>query len=184
MYFAHDTETALIAAAALVNTGTAAQDELATPGALSRFLDEHRFTGRRDGTAVELAQVRALRGELRGLWTTDGEALVEAVNALLQRTDARPRLVRHDNWDWHLHVTDPQTPLVDRLGAEAAMALLDVVRGQDLQRLRTCQTRGCSAVLIDLSRNSSRRFCDTGCANRTHVAALRARRRADQAQKV
>jgi hypothetical protein len=32
-------------------------------------------------------------------------------------------------------------------------------------------------VLVDLSRNRSRRFCDVnGCANRAHVAAYRARR--------
>ncbi len=59
------------------------------------------------------------------------------------------------------------------------MALVDVVRGDDLHRLRVCAAPDCDAVLIDLSRNSSRRFCDTGnCANRTHVAASRARRRA------
>jgi predicted RNA-binding Zn ribbon-like protein len=65
------------------------------------------------------------------------------------------------------------------MGAEAAMALVDVLRGQDLHRLRLCAASGCDAVLVDLSRNSSKRFCDTGnCANRTHVAAHRARRRA------
>ena len=34
------------------------------------------------------------------------------------------------------------------------------------------------AVLVDLSRNSSKRYCDTGnCGNRVHVAAYRARLR-------
>lgn len=176
MYFAHDTEVALVTAVALVNT---AHDGLPDRDALRRFLDEHRVSGRRDGTQEELAAVWALREELTRLWTTaDVDALVEGVNALLERAGARPRLVRHDGWDWHLHVTGPDAPLVDRMGAEAAMALLDVVRGEDLHRLRVCAAEGCSAVLVDLSRNSSRRFCDTGCANRTHVAALRARRRA------
>jgi predicted RNA-binding Zn ribbon-like protein len=31
-------------------------------------------------------------------------------------------------------------------------------------------------VLVDLSKNRSRRFCDSGCGNRTNVAAYRARR--------
>ena len=34
-------------------------------------------------------------------------------------------------------------------------------------------------LLIDLSRNHSRRFCDDGCGNRANVAAYRARRRGD-----
>lgn len=173
MYFAHDTEQALLAAAALVNS------ELTDAAALVDLLDAHEYSGRRDGTAAELADVRALAVELAGLWrTADAGQLVPGVNALLARTEARPHLVRHDGWDWHLHVTDGDAPLVDRMGAEAAMALVDVVRGGDLHRLRHCAAEDCDAVLVDLSRNSSRRYCDTGnCGNRAHVAAYRARRR-------
>jgi predicted RNA-binding Zn ribbon-like protein len=42
-----------------------------------------------------------------------------------------------------------------------------------------CEAPDCQAVLVDLSRNRSRRFCDVNnCANRAHVAAYRARRAA------
>ena len=34
-----------------------------------------------------------------------------------------------------------------------------------------------SLMLVDLSRNGSRRFCSTACQNRTKAAALRMRRR-------
>ncbi len=179
MPFTHDTAAALATAAALVNTGSGGADGLATPAALDVLLDDRGVSGRRDGSAEELAAVRALRDELRAAWSAPGpDALVAQVNALLVRTGARPQLVRHDGWDWHLHASDAGAPLAQRLGAEAALALVDVVRGQHLPRLRHCATPGCDGVLVDLSRNSSRRFCDTGCANRTHVAALRARRRA------
>lgn len=173
MYFTHDTERALVAAAAVVNADLADAAELAV------LLDAHEYSGRRDGTTDELDAVRELAVQLTALWSTqDVEQLVHAVNELLTRTRARPQLVRHDGWDWHLHVTDSDAPLVDRMGAEAAMALLDVVRGDDLHRLRRCAAEDCDAVLVDLSRNSSRRYCDTGnCGNRTHVAAYRARRR-------
>ncbi len=182
MYFTHDTEAALVAAAALVNTASGAPDELRSPADLQRFLDRHGYTGRRDGTDEEVTSVRLLRNRLRDLWTvSDTDALVAGINDLLERTGARPHLVRHDGWDWHLHVTRPEAPLADRIGAEAAMALLDVVRGDDVGRLMTCAAQGCRAVLVDLSRNSSRRFCDTGCANRTHVAAHRARKRSASA---
>jgi predicted RNA-binding Zn ribbon-like protein len=37
-------------------------------------------------------------------------------------------------------------------------------------------------VLVDLSKNSSKRYCDTGnCGNRTNVAAYRARKRLQSA---
>ena len=43
-------------------------------------------------------------------------------------------------------------------------------------RLARCAADRCDDVLVDLSKNRSRRFCDTSCANRTNVAAYRARR--------
>ena len=55
----------------------------------------------------------------------------------------------------------------------------DLIRAGELRRLKTCAAPDCEAVLIDLSRNRSRRFCDTGnCANRQHVAAYRERKTA------
>jgi predicted RNA-binding Zn ribbon-like protein len=46
-----------------------------------------------------------------------------------------------------------------------------------LRRLKICAASDCEAVLIDLSRNRSGKFCDTGnCGNRQHVAAYRERR--------
>ena len=68
-------------------------------------------------------------------------------------------------------------PLAQRMGAEMAMALADLIRAGELRRLKTCAAPGCTAVLVDLSRNRSRMFCDTGnCGNRQHVAAYRERR--------
>jgi predicted RNA-binding Zn ribbon-like protein len=88
-----------------------------------------------------------------------------------------PRLTRHDGWDWHLHLTAPDAPLADRLGTEAAMGIADLIRTKDLERLKRCDAADCSAVLVDLSRNRSRRYCDVGnCGNRAHVAAYRARK--------
>ncbi len=60
---------------------------------------------------------------------------------------------------------------------ETAMAMADVVRSNEYDRVQHCAAHDCDAVLVDLSRNRSRRFCDVnGCANRAHVAAYRARR--------
>jgi predicted RNA-binding Zn ribbon-like protein len=63
------------------------------------------------------------------------------------------------------------------MGAEMAMALADLIRVGELRRLKLCAAPDCTAAVMDLSRNRSRIFCDTGnCGNRQHVAAYRERR--------
>jgi predicted RNA-binding Zn ribbon-like protein len=179
MHFAHDTELVLVEAAALVNSLSDGVDQLATRSGLDAFLDRFQYSGTRLGTDDELVSVRRLRQRLRTLWSARGRDEAAAiVNDLLAEADARPYLSKHDQWDWHLHVTRPDTPLADRIGAEAAMGFLDLVRSDDLERLRFCAADDCADVLVDLSRNKSKRYCDTGnCGNRTNVAAYRARKR-------
>ncbi|MFD4183959.1 CGNR zinc finger domain-containing protein [Rhodococcus sp. NPDC058514] len=178
MYIAHDTERALIGAAALVNTGLGGREWLPDVAALDAFLTEHDWSGRRDGTEAELRAVRSLRPRLRALWRSGSDRdAAQIVNALLREAKALPRLTEHGDWGWHLHVTADEDPLVHRMGAEAAMAFVDVIRVGDLDRLRHCAAPDCESVLIDLSRNRSRRYCDTGnCGNRANVAAYRARK--------
>jgi predicted RNA-binding Zn ribbon-like protein len=181
MLFSHDTEVSLVFAAALVNTLPAAShsgdDELSTGEQLVRFLDDNDFTGARAGTDEELDAVRALRTVLRAIWTSERNDAVEPINALLRDGDARPQLRRHDDFDWHIHATDSDAPLVTRLQVEAAMAFVDVVRADEWQRMRVCEASDCDAVLVDLSRNRSKRYCDVGnCGNRMNVNAYRERR--------
>jgi CGNR zinc finger len=63
-----------------------------------------------------------------------------------------------------------------RAALEAAMAFVDVVRGKELSRLRICAADDCESVVVDLSKNRSKRFCEGGCGNRAAVAAYRARK--------
>ena len=176
MLFAHDTETALAAAAALVNTEQRDHDELADLASLDAFVQQWRWTGSRRSDAAELDAVRRLRPRLRRLWELDEEGVVALVNEMLHEAQALPQLVAHDDWGYHLHATPSQAPLADRMAVEAAMALVDVVRLQELDRLSTCGADDCDDVLVDLTKNRSRRYCSTSCANRVNVAAFRARR--------
>jgi predicted RNA-binding Zn ribbon-like protein len=176
--FAHDTEEALRGAAALVNTDRADGDALTTPADLEAFVARWGWTGRHQGDEAELEAVRALRPVFRELWGLDEEELADRVNAMLRHARALPQLVRHDGWDWHLHATSADTPLADRMEVEAAMALVDVVRQGEIERLRTCGADGCRDLLVDLSRNSSKRYCSTTCANRVNMAAFRSRQAA------
>ena len=175
MIFAHDTEVALAAAAALVNTGRGRTEQLPDTAALDHFTAAWGWTGERTHDQAELDAVRELRPRLARLWETGPDEAASLVNTLLREAHALPQLVKHDGWDYHLHATPPDAPLADRMAVEAAMAFADVVRTQQLERLRLCAADDCDNVHIDLSKNRSRRFCGTLCANRTNVAAYRTR---------
>ncbi len=184
--FAHDTEAALIATAALVNTlpdaSRSGEDEMVDQSQLEDFVATNAYSGSRTRDQVELDALRALREPFRAVWDApddrdEATELVDFLNGLLRQHDAVPQLVRHDGWSWHVHAIHAGAPLADRVAVEAALAFVDLVRADELSRLRTCAAEDCAAVLVDLSRNRSKRFCDVGnCANRTHVAAYRARR--------
>jgi predicted RNA-binding Zn ribbon-like protein len=179
----HDTEAVLRSVAALVNTlpgsvpGDDDPDTLTTVAELDQFLARHAWSGRHERTGAELAQVRALRPRLARLWTLGEQQAVAEVNALLAEHGALPQLVDHDGWGWHLHAAPDDAPLATRMAVEAAMALVDLIRAGQLPRLRTCESVTCDNVIVDLSKNRSRRYCDAGCGNRANVAAYRARKR-------
>lgn len=176
MEFTHDARLSLQAAAALVNSRT--PDTLTTLADLDAFCARWQWSGSRTHDAAELEDVRALRGRLARFWDSDEQQVVALINALLREGHALPQLVRHDDFDWHIHATQDAAPLAVRMTVECAMSMIDVVRAGGVDRLKRCADPDCAQVLVDLSRNRSRRFCDAGCGNRANVAAYRARRRA------
>jgi len=174
MVFAHDTELVLMAAVSLANSADD-PDTLTTVEDVDEFYDRHGYTGRHTGDVAELDELRALRPLLRELLTADRDGAVEVVNRMLRDGDARPQLRRHDGFDWHLHATDDDQPLAVRVAVETAMAMSDVIRTDEMSRLGVCADDDCEGIVLDLSRNRSRRFCSTACGNRAAVAAYRAR---------
>ncbi|MFI1995616.1 CGNR zinc finger domain-containing protein [Actinoplanes sp. NPDC020271] len=182
MLFAPDTEEALEFAVVLVNTEAGASrsgtDELATVDHLRKLLSRNVFTGRVDYDRAELDEVREARAQIRAAWTLGRDEAVEAVNRMLRESRALPYLTRHDGSDWHLHATDPDAPLAERIRAEAALALIDVIRMNETGRLRVCAADDCTGIFIDLSRNGSKRFCTVRCGNRMNMVAFRARKTA------
>jgi predicted RNA-binding Zn ribbon-like protein len=70
------------------------------------------------------------------------------------------------------------------MAVETAMAMIDVIRADELSRLSVCADDRCEGLVLDLSRNRSRRFCSTTCANRNAVAAYRARARQQRGDNV
>ncbi len=150
-------------------------DTMTSVEELAEFFVEHGYTGRHDRDRAELDAVRSLRPELRALLTTDRDGAVEIVNRMLAEESALPQLVRHDQFDWHFHAVDTAEPWARRIRVESAMAMVDVIRADEMSRLSVCADDDCDGVVLDLSRNRSRRFCSTACGNRNAVAAYRAR---------
>jgi predicted RNA-binding Zn ribbon-like protein len=166
----------LRAAVDLVNSA-GEPDTLTEIGQVDAFYAAHGFTGRRDGDVAELETLRALRPVLRELLTATRDDAAELVNAILADARAVPQLRRHDGLDWHTHAVPAEAPLHRRIAVETAMAMIDLIRADELSRLSICADEHCDGLVLDLTRNRSRRYCSTSCANRNAVAAYRARTR-------
>lgn len=180
MRFAPDTEDSLAFVVALCNTEPSASrsgtDELATVAQLGALLSHYLYSGRIDHDEAELRDVHRTRALLRRVWTLDRDDAVEEVNKMLRDAKALPYLVRHDSLDWHMHATEPSSPLAERIRVEAALALMDVIRMNEMDRLRICAADDCTGLLLDLSRNGLKRFCSVRCGNRMNMIAFRERR--------
>ena len=183
MHFAPDTELALAFIVALTDTHPSAtrsgQDELVSNGQLTDLLNEHGYSGRMMRDANELAEVRDTRELLRRVWVLDTDQLVDEINRMLAEAEARPYLISHDQFPYHLHATSQDAPLAERIRVESALALVDVIRSGETDRMRVCEADDCEGLVIDLSRNGSKRYCSVRCGNRMHQLAHRERAAAD-----
>ncbi|GAA4488319.1 CGNR zinc finger domain-containing protein [Microbacterium panaciterrae] len=175
MIFADDTEEALRAAVWLANSAED-PDALRTIDDEAGFLTAFHYTGRIDRDEAERTALRALRPRLRAMLLAPRDDMAAAVTDALSEIRLTPHLVRHDGADWHLHAVADDRPLAERVLVETAMALIDVVRADEGSRISVCADETCQSVALDLSRNRSKRYCSTVCANRNAVAAYRARR--------
>jgi hypothetical protein len=182
MVFTHDTEVALQYAAALVNTqpSDTRAEGLGTVGDLLAQMAGWGWTGS-PPVAEDLDAVRRVRARLRDYWDADIDEAVRITNELLLDGDARPRLVEHEPIGWHIHATEDDAPVAVRMAVDTAMAMVDVIRSGELDRLKVCAAGDCGDVFVDLSRNRSRKFCDGTCGNKANVAAYRARKAAESA---
>jgi predicted RNA-binding Zn ribbon-like protein len=178
----HDTQHALATVVDLVNTAEdpPGDDALADVDALRRFVDVWQISEVGDLTEEDLAAVRRLRGRFREVFLAGTQPqAAELVNAIVSDARTTPRLTDHDGYDWHVHYFAPGATLAEHLAADCGMALAFVLAAGERDRLRVCEAPNCERVLVDLSRNRSRRYCDSRtCGNRLHVAAYRERRRA------
>lgn len=178
MDFRHYTDNAAALAAELVNlfTEAAEEDRAVRREDLADVLAAHEVAGA--ATEHDVAPLRGLAGRLQDVFAApDLAAASGALNALLGESVAAPWITQHDGVAPHLHFAPPDASLVDRVAASTAMGLAVVLCDYGKERLGLCAATDCTDVFIDTSRNAQRRYCSQGCANRSNVAAHRARKR-------
>ncbi|MCR6711668.1 MAG: CGNR zinc finger domain-containing protein [Demequina sp.] len=173
MTFAHDTVEALESAVFLANSELE-PDTLTTLGELRSFFTGFGYTGELP-SASELEPIRAIRSQLRELFLSTRDEAVPIVNRILAKQRALPQLVRHGDVDWHIHATSDDRPLAERVLVESAMAMIDVIRADEMSRFSHCAMADCGGVVFDMSRNRSKKYCTVTCTNRAAQNAFRAR---------
>ncbi|WP_199549824.1 CGNR zinc finger domain-containing protein [Streptomyces sp. N35] len=184
MLITHDTRCALDAVVDLVNTapdeeGSDGVDGLSLIADLEDFVRDHDISGVGVLTDRDLSAVRGIRDRFCEVFAAKDAARAAAlINELVASAGTTPQLTDHDDFDWHVHYFAPGASVADHLAADCGMALAFFVVAGEQERLRRCEAPDCRRAFVDLSRNRSRRYCDSRtCGNRLHVAAYRARRK-------
>lgn len=183
MGFGLDQLEALAECVDLINSAreTAADgDKLGTLADVTAFARRHRVENISAARAADVTRLGELRVRLdaiaRACEAGQEERAIRGLNELLAETGAVPRIVTHDGRGPHIHVSRADAPIADRIVAHSAMGLAELIVSGASGRVRSCASPHCDAVFIDLSRNQSRRYCDSRiCGNRLHVAAYRSR---------
>jgi len=169
--------------AELINSGRSGSDDLLPDlSAVQAFADRYAFFGA-PAEPADLTRLRSHRADLdeiaRACEAGEIDRAIEGLNALLARTGASPQIAAHHGRGPHFHVSRPDSPLANRMAAHFAMGLAWLVVAGQASRIHTCESPSCDEVFVDMSRNRSRRYCDSKtCGNRLHVAAYRARKQA------
>ncbi|GGK81114.1 CGNR zinc finger domain-containing protein [Streptomyces flaveus] len=181
MLITHDTRCALDIVVDLVNTAPEddTADGLASVSDLDEFVRKHDISDVGSLSELDLSAVRKIRSRFCGIFAApDARAAAVLINELVAAAGTTPRLTDHDGYDWHVHYFAPGASVADHLAADCGMALAFFVVAGEQDRLRRCEAPDCRHAFVDLSRNRSRRYCDSRtCGNRLHVAAYRARRK-------
>ncbi|MDH6709331.1 putative RNA-binding Zn ribbon-like protein [Kitasatospora sp. MAA19] len=159
---------------------TVREDPEASAADLQALLERHGGPAFRltDADARELRRATAHLIDILAL--QDEDAAAKAINALLDRYPARPRLVRLPGRPWSLHTEAPATAdLTHWLLSTCALALGLWLGERGGCAWGRCAAPGCDRFFIDTGRRTPQRFCTPRCATRVRVAAHRAQRATD-----
>ncbi|MEZ5097078.1 MAG: CGNR zinc finger domain-containing protein [Nocardioides sp.] len=133
-------------------------------------------------TDRDAATLRRFQREVRAVFEAseagDAKAVVDRLNALLERHPITPYISDHDPDDLHIHVATKAASVAELLVSESLLGLMVLVTDLGPTRMGVCSAAPCTNVYVDTSPNQSRRYCSDRCSSRANVAAFRARQRA------
>jgi predicted RNA-binding Zn ribbon-like protein len=125
----------------------------------------------------DLDRARALRGRFDRVFDAKSEKeAVRLLNELSAEYGTPPQLER-DGKRWRLRSWPDQSKGLAAAAAYATSGLLEAMRDLGWERFGRCEGSPCRCAFVDRSRNRSRRYCCTLCADRVAQANYRARRK-------
>jgi len=127
-------------------------------------------------TEADVERARELRKRIAAAFDAPSESSAVAIlNGLVAELGTPPQLeLQEESWEFRSWPVDP--PGLDTAVAIGAIGLLEAIRDLGWRRLGRCAGSPCRCVYVDRSRNRSRRFCCTLCADRVAQASYRRRR--------
>lgn len=179
--------TGLAVAVDLVNTW----DELESEPDLIEGLDDVRtwltWHGLDEAAGqlheADVDSVRALRTRLDGVFDAKDEtAAVRLLNGMAREYGTAPQLEPTDR-GWRLRSWPDEREGLRFVAAYATAGLVDALKDFGWERFGRCAGSPCRCAFVDRSRNRTRRYCCTLCADRVAQASYRARKRARPARR-
>lgn len=173
--------TGLAVAVDLVNTW----DELEDDPELIEGLADVRFwltwhglnRAAKEVKATDVEAVRALRARFAGVFDAKDEATaVRLLNRLSSEYGSPPQL-EPDDGSWRLRSWPDEREGMRFVAAYGTAGLLESLSAVGWARFGRCAASPCRCAFVDRSRNRTRRYCSTLCADRVAQADYRARRR-------
>lgn len=153
-----------------------AVDHLADADAIVRWAEEAGVVD--PGFAVAPLKRQALLAtvhRLRGAIASAGTAIAEGNPPPAPALDAIREIAARSLAGATLEGTPARLGFIgaDRLLGPLAWAALDLLRGDELGRLKRCESDECRWLFLDRSRNGSRRWCDTATCGTTQAKRAR-----------
>ena len=121
--------------------------------------------------------VRALRDRLDRVFDAEGEDEAAALLNELAREYGTPPELERAGGDWRVRTWPQEGNGLPAVAAYAAAGLQDAFRELGWKRFGRCAGSPCRCAFVDRSRNRTRRYCCSLCADRVAQAQYRARRR-------
>jgi predicted RNA-binding Zn ribbon-like protein len=126
---------------------------------------------------ADVDRARALRDRFDRVFDARSEdEAVRLLNRLSAEYGTPPQLERADK-RWRLRTWPNEGQGLDAVAAYATAGLLEAMRDLGWTRFGRCEGSPCRCAFVDRSRNRSRRYCCTLCADRVAQANYRARKK-------